>query len=230
MIIKQNYVINFLIIIFSILIIFTLKTVIFHYLTILCNILDKQEYIKHIFEIYDIYFRKTIQLGDIYNKAPIIFDYYIKFRFEEVLFKFALLSIILLLLLKQNTISLNFLNLKKNLLLYLLVLLCLCSIIFYESAEGYRFFFLNLKHFYNNNFTNIFQYTVFFIFILSFLFFLVCNFLIIQDKTIILNIKIFYVLALSCFMYYFLMATWDFLDASIEFKNRRYRYGSCIFI
>lgn len=213
---KKNYIINLLLFIFCVLIIFTLKTVIFHYLTILCNIFDKTEYIKDLFEIYNNYFRKTIPLDDVYDKAPMIFDYYIKFRFEEVLFKFSILSVILLLLVKHSTISLNYFKQKKNLPIYLLAVICLCTIIFYEPAEGYRFFFLNLKHFYNNDFTNIFQYIVFSIFILSFILYISCNFLIMQYKTINSYLKIFYILSLAYFMYYFLMATWDFLYASIE--------------
>ncbi len=212
---KKNYIISLFLFIFCILIIFTLKTVIFHYLTVLCNIFDKTEYIKDIFEIYNNYFRKTILLDDVYEKAPMIFDYYIKFRFEEVLFKFSILSIILLLLLKKSAINLNYFK-QKNLPLYLLAVICLCTIIFYEPAEGYRFFFLNLKYFFNNDFTNIFQYIVFSIFVLSFILYISCNFLIVQNKTINSYFKILYILLLAYFMYYFLMATWDFLYSSIE--------------
>lgn len=213
---NKNYIINFFLFIFFFLLIFTLKTVIFHYLSILCNIFDKTEYIRPLFDIYDNYFRKTISLDGIYEKTPLIFDYYLKFRLEEVLFKFSILSIIVLLLLKQYVVELTQKNFKKNYPFYIFITICLCTFVFYEPAKGYNFSFLNLNFFFNNDFTNVFQYIVFFIFILSFILYISCNFLIIQNTRFNYYNKIFCILLLSYFMYYFLMSTWDFLDASVE--------------
>lgn len=216
---KKNQFINLLLIIFALLILFTLKTVLFHYAIILNNMLGKVVQVQDIFNIYDLYFRKTIQLGDVYDKAPMIFDYLLKFSFEEVLFKFSILSILMLLLLKKNTFKLNFSTVKKNYLFYLLFIICACFSILYEPAPDSLFSFIIIKFYTNNEFTNIFQYFIFFIFLISIITYIFINILIIQENKIKNYIKVLSIIFLAYFMYYFFMSTWDFLFPSIKFAS-----------
>src|SRR5690606_15292627 len=212
---KKNYIINLSLIVLTIILILTFKATLFYHLTYYTYLLGFDDLNNVLTNFYKTYLFKPIYSDD--NFCNFCFEVLFKFNFDNTVFKFSLLVLILLLLIKKNTRDYKF---KKE--DYFVLPFLMFSIIFIQRDIFLTIINLNLY-----NLSHLLQYIVYFI--IYFEFFILLPLIILityKDTKFNLYFKILFIILLNYFIYYHIFYSCHFLSLILdEVNNIGYSQG-----
>lgn len=202
--VKKDYIINILLLTFSLLLLLTLKTTIFNTVSYYLFVLDFKEQALYVTDFYVKYLFNNTNL----NHGCVICDELTyRFPFDNILFKFALLNIITLLLIKYRKLQWT---LTSEDIFFIPLILCFFVYICYVST-----FNNNMSNIFYFNYTNIVQYIIFITYILStFVYYPLIILLLWKDNKLTFELKIFYLILITYFIVFFKADCFVFLYTS----------------
>lgn len=211
---RKNYIINILLLLFILIILLTLKMVILNNLTFFCAYFGWHELGQAIANFHEKYLFKPVILGDNFE-APILFDSTYRFVFDNILFKFSVLNITFLLLLKYRK---QIINITKEDLPFILIFLAI-SVYFFALNED-KLILKTYSFFINGSFKHFLHYFIFILFNIEiFILFPLNALYIYKDIKFSFLQKGIFLITLIIFMYTTLYSDWYFLNMSIDMYN-----------
>lgn len=212
---NKNYITNISLIGLTLILIVTFKATLFYHLTYYTYLLGFDDLNNVLTNFYKTYLFKPISSDD--NFCNFCFEVLFKFNFDNTIFKFALLFLTLLLLIKRNTRDYR---IKKE--DYFVLPLLIFSIVFIQKDIFLVFVNLNL-----DNLSHFLQYIVYFI--IYFEFFVLLPLIILfayTDTKFNLYLKILFIISLNYFIYYHIFYSCHFLSLTLdEINNIGYSQG-----
>ena len=205
---KKQYIINLLLLIFSLVLLLTLKSTIFETLYSNLNSLGFNNLSSNIMDFYVNHFFNKINIKE---GCAICYEVAYRFTFESILFKFALLNIIFLLFLnKQKRLR----NLKEDDFILMPILIVFIFYVYYLNIYN------NFFNIFTYNCSNIIQLIVYSIFIFTlFVLYPVISILIWKNKQINIMLQVFLLILFNYFIIYFLANCSVFLYSSMMEMN-----------
>lgn len=192
---NKNYIINFLLILFSILLIFTLKSTLFEALYSNLYNLGFKELSSDIMDFYVNNFFDKINLKE---GCAICYEVAYRFTFESILFKFAILNILLLIFIKKQKQEWNW-KIKEEDFILLFFILIFIGYTYYLYIDNNFFNVFTYKN------SNIIQFVVYIIFIFTlFILYPIISIIIWKSKNINFIWQIFFIIVFNYFIIYFL--------------------------
>lgn len=212
---KKQYILNLLLLILTLILIFTLKGALFYSLTYYTFLLGLDDLNDIITNFYKIYLFKPIYTDN--NTCNFCFEILFRFNFDSSIFKFTLLLLIVLLLSKHHirdyTIE------KKD---YFVLPVLIIGIIFLQKD-----IFLSIINLNSHNLNHFLQYIVYLV--IYFEFFILFPLLLLfiyKDTKFNLYFKVMFIIFLNYFVLYHIFYCCHFLNLTIdEINNFGYSQG-----